>query len=103
MLLMLSTSSSSEEKRRWLSWLSLVGIVPAFVAIDCCSGADRGATFTPEGGQPMVLLDNFANFLNTLFLLTGMLDGAHFNDLHWNVRDWIGPNFTCCCFFQSAA
>lgn len=31
------------------------------------------ATFIPQGGQPMILVDNFAIFLNITFIITGLL------------------------------
>jgi NADH-quinone oxidoreductase subunit N len=60
------------QKSHWLGWLSLVGLIPPLVQSIGMWGFS-GATFTPQGGQPMVVVDNFSHFLNVIFLLTGIL------------------------------
>ncbi len=60
------------DKKERTGWLSLVGIVPALV-ITLLQWNQTGATATPPGGHPMVLVDRYAVFLNTILLLTGLL------------------------------
>ncbi len=65
---------SDEQKEQWLEWvpwLTLVGLVIALVQVLGMWGFN-GGTFTPVGGEPMIVLDNFATFLNAIFLLTGI-------------------------------
>jgi len=59
-------------KKRWLAWLSLGGIAAAFVQSLGLWGYD-GGTFTPEGGTPMVVVDNYGTFLNIVILLTAAM------------------------------
>ncbi|MCB8967901.1 MAG: NADH-quinone oxidoreductase subunit N [Ardenticatenaceae bacterium] len=72
MLLMLLEFFIPEERKGWYTWLSLVGLVLAFVQTMALWGYE-GGTFTPVGGHPMVVVDNYANFLNLIFLITGGL------------------------------
>ncbi|MCA9971325.1 MAG: NADH-quinone oxidoreductase subunit N [Anaerolineales bacterium] len=72
MLIMLLEFFIPEERKGWYTWLSLVGIVLAFVQTAVLWGYE-GGTFTPAGGHPMILVDNYANFLNLIFLITGAL------------------------------
>jgi NADH-quinone oxidoreductase subunit N len=60
------------EKSHWLGWLALAGLLPPLVQSAGMWGFS-GGTFTPQGGQPMVVVDNFSHFLNIVFLLTGIL------------------------------
>jgi NADH-quinone oxidoreductase subunit N len=60
------------EKSHWLGWLAFAGLVPPLIQSAGMWGFS-GGTFTPQGGQPMVVVDNFSHFLNIVFLLTGML------------------------------
>ncbi|MCO5203875.1 MAG: NADH-quinone oxidoreductase subunit N [Anaerolineae bacterium] len=59
-------------KKQWTGWLTLVGLIPA-LALTLMQWGQTGGAFIAEGGQPMVVVDNFATFLNTLYLLTGIL------------------------------
>jgi NADH-quinone oxidoreductase subunit N len=61
-----------EEKKRWIAWLSLVGIVLAFIQTIGLWGYD-GGTFTAIGGQPMIAVDNYSTFLNAIFLITAFI------------------------------
>lgn len=61
-----------DEKKELTGWLSLVGLIPA-LAVTLSQWGEIGEAFIPSGGQPMVVLDNYATFLNTLYLLTGIL------------------------------
>ncbi|MCB0186952.1 MAG: NADH-quinone oxidoreductase subunit N, partial [Caldilineaceae bacterium] len=70
-LLMLLDMFISEEKSLWAPWLSAAGLVGAFVQNGGLWGGSWG-TFTPEGGHPMIVVDNFATFLNFIFILTGL-------------------------------
>lgn len=71
-LLMLIDLVLPDNKKGWASWLTLVGLGLAFVQTVALWGYE-GGTFTPVGGHPMLVLDNFATFLNITFLLTGFL------------------------------
>ncbi len=71
-LIMLLEFFIPEARKGWYAWLSLAGIVLAFVQTATMWGSEAG-TFTPVGSQPMVLLDNYATFLNLIFLITGAL------------------------------
>ena len=72
MLLMLLELFSSSFVKKWAPWLTLFGLGFA-LAQSIALWNNPGATFTPVGGEPMVILDNFASFLNIALLLTGML------------------------------
>ena len=67
MLLMLLEFFIPEERKGWYTWLSMVGIILAFVQTVALWGFE-GGTFTPAGGHPMVVVDNFANFLNLMLM-----------------------------------
>jgi NADH-quinone oxidoreductase subunit N len=72
MLIELFISDEQEEQwLEWAPWLTLVGLVIALVQVLGMWGVN-GGTFTPAGGEPMIVLDNFATFLNVIFLLTGI-------------------------------
>ncbi len=58
--------------KRWIGWLCFLGYAVALGATIALWGTDTGV-FTPAGGEPMLLVDNYSNFLNILFLLTGAL------------------------------
>ena len=58
-----------DDKKRWIAWLSLVGIVLAFIQNVGLWNYNQG-TFIPEGGTPMVVVDNYSVFINGIFLLT---------------------------------
>ncbi|MBK7895879.1 MAG: NADH-quinone oxidoreductase subunit N [Anaerolineaceae bacterium] len=62
----------SEENRSWAPWLTAVGLLVALVQSWTLWGQTDG-TFIPTGGHPMLLVDNFATFLNITFILTGLL------------------------------
>ncbi len=61
-----------DHRKRWIAWLSLMGIIAAFVQNAGLWGYE-GGTFTPEGGMPMVVVDNYATFLNAVFLITAFI------------------------------
>lgn len=61
-----------EEKRSWAPWLTAVGLGLALIQSILLWGDSYG-TFTATGGHPMLVVDNFATFLNITFLLTGLL------------------------------
>jgi NADH-quinone oxidoreductase subunit N len=71
-LLMFIDMFVAEEKKVWAPWLSAAGLVLAFIQNWGLWGGSWG-TFTPLGGHPMIVVDNFATFLNFIFLLTGLL------------------------------
>lgn len=61
-----------DNKRSWAAWLAVIGLLLALVQSiglwDC-----NCATFIPQNGEPMVVMDNYAVFLNVTFVLTGLL------------------------------
>ncbi|MBK9049541.1 MAG: NADH-quinone oxidoreductase subunit N [Chloroflexi bacterium] len=61
-----------EEKKKWLSWLSLIGLGLALIQSVALWGKSY-ETFIPVGGTAMIVVDNYATFLNVLYLLTGIL------------------------------
>ena len=71
-LLMMVDLFLPADKTRWLAWLSLIGIALAFIQNIGLWGYDKG-TFIPEGGTPMVMVDNYSVFLNGIFLVTAFL------------------------------
>lgn len=71
-LLMILDLFIPEEKRTWAPWLAAVGLVLALIQSWALWGDSYG-TFTAVGGHPMLVVDNFATFLNITFLLTGLL------------------------------
>ncbi len=61
-----------DDKKGWAVWLAAIGLLLALVQnIGLWNGHYQ--TFIPPGGEAMVVMDNFAVFLNTTFLLTGLL------------------------------
>lgn len=58
--------------KRWAPLISLIGLVLSLIMTAGAWG-NTGATFTPANGPPMLVVDNFAIFLNVVFLLTGIL------------------------------
>ena len=62
----------AEDKKKWLAWLSLIGLVLALGQSIALWG-DSYETFIPVGGTAMIVVDNYATFLNVLYLLTGIL------------------------------
>ncbi len=60
-----------DDKKSWAVWLAIIGLLLALVQSVGLWNCDC-ATFIPEGGVPMVVMDNFAVFLNVTFVLTGL-------------------------------
>ena len=60
------------KNKTWIAWLSLTGIVLAFIQTVGLWGVDSG-TFIPEGGLPMVVVDNYSLFINVIVLLTAFI------------------------------
>lgn len=57
---------------RLIGWLSVIVYAVALVQTVALWGGEW-AIFTPRDGQAMLVVDNFSNFLNVIFLLTGAL------------------------------
>ena len=72
MLLMLLELFVPKFVKRRAAWIAFIGLGLAFIQT-VMIWTQPGATFTPEGGTPMLVVDNFALFLNVVFILTGML------------------------------
>jgi NADH-quinone oxidoreductase subunit N len=72
MLLMFIDLFAPDFVKRYAPWISIIGLgVAAVFTIN--AWFYPGVTFTPQGGTPMLVADNFASFLNIVFILTGML------------------------------
>ena len=71
-LLMLLDMFISKEKNSWAAWLSAAGLAVALIQNWGLWGGSWG-TFIPDGGHPMIVVDNFATFLNFIFIITGLL------------------------------
>lgn len=71
-LLMLLELFAPKLVKKWAAWISFTGLSLALIQTIMIWG-QPGATFTPADGTPMVVVDNFAIFLNVVFVLTGML------------------------------
>lgn len=72
MLLMLLELFVPKFIKKWAALISFLGLVLAFIQT-ITLWDNGGATFTPANGSPMLVADNYALFLNIVFLLTGML------------------------------
>jgi len=72
MLLMIVDLILPEEKKKWIAWLTLVGIALAFIQTVGLWGYN-GGTFTPAGGVPMIAVDNFSTFINIIILLAAFM------------------------------
>lgn len=72
MALMLVDLVIPKDKKHWLGWLSFAGYIVALVQTVGLWGNSWGV-FTPQGGTPMILVDNYSNILNGVFLLTGAI------------------------------
>jgi NADH-quinone oxidoreductase subunit N len=75
MVLMVVDLFVSEKRKKWVAWLSLVGLVLALIQTVGLWRIDGGSysSFTAAGRAPMVLSDNYSVFLNVIFLLTWIL------------------------------
>jgi NADH-quinone oxidoreductase subunit N len=60
-----------DDKKRWVAWLSLVGIIPALIQTINLWGTNEG-TFAAEGGSAMLMVDDYSVFLNAIFLLAAL-------------------------------
>lgn len=60
------------ERKQLTGWLSLVGIVPALI-FALQQWNRPAAAFVSADGGAMVLLDNFAVFLNAIYLITALI------------------------------
>ncbi|MBK6325146.1 MAG: NADH-quinone oxidoreductase subunit N [Chloroflexi bacterium] len=70
-LLMVVDLFVSEDKRGWAPWLTIVGLFAA-LAVSVSQWNNGGGTFTAVGETPMVMVDNFAVFLNVTLVLAGI-------------------------------
>lgn len=72
MLMMFIDLFAPKFVKKWAAWITLIGLGVA-LAFTISAWFNPGATFTPVGGMPMLVADNYASFLNIIFVLTGML------------------------------
>ena len=72
MFLMLLELFVARFVKKWSAWMALLGLAIALL-LTVRQWGQPGATFVSADGSPMLVLDNFAVFLNVIFLLTGML------------------------------
>ena len=63
---------TDDDNKTWGAWITAVTLIIA-LAQTIGMWNFNGGTFTPEGGHPMIVVDNFATFLNITFILTGLL------------------------------
>jgi NADH-quinone oxidoreductase subunit N len=63
---------TDDDKKGWAAGLAALGLTAALVAAFWQWGTDA-TTFTPANGLPMIVVDNFATFLNITLILTGLL------------------------------
>ncbi len=70
-LLMLVDLFTADDKKGWAGWLTAVTLTLALIQTVGMWNYS-GGTFIVEGSHPMVLVDNFATFLNIIFVLTGL-------------------------------
>ncbi|HIP71219.1 MAG TPA: NADH-quinone oxidoreductase subunit N, partial [Anaerolineae bacterium] len=61
-----------KDKKSWAAWVALVTLLAALAQTAGMWGFS-GGTFIPEGGTPMIVVDNYATFLNITLILTGIL------------------------------
>jgi len=61
-----------EDRKQWVPWLTVLGLLLAFVQSVGLWNTNGGA-FATQDGPPMLLLDNFSSFLNLSLLLAGFL------------------------------
>lgn len=61
-----------KDKNSWAPWFSVITLGFALVWTVGMWGTS-GGTFTPQGGLPMVVVDNYATFLNFILLVSGIL------------------------------
>ncbi len=72
LLMILDLFVADDTLKRWAPWISGAGLIVALVQTLGLWGYN-GGTFTPVGEAPMLVVDNYATFLNVLFLVTGLL------------------------------
>ncbi len=61
-----------KEKKSWAAWVTIITLLAALAQTAGMWGFN-GGTFTPDGGAPMIVVDNYATFLNITLILTGIL------------------------------
>lgn len=62
----------SKYRKAWAPWMAIITLSFALVWTVSMWGT-TGGTFAPEGGEAMIVVDNYATFLNFIFLVTGIL------------------------------
>lgn len=72
MVLMVVDLLLPDDKKKWVAWLTVVGLVLALIQTVGLWGYE-GGTFTAADRHPMILSDNYSVFLNVIFLLTGFI------------------------------
>ena len=58
--------------KKWAAWIAFIGLVLTLVQT-IMLWTRPGATFTTDNGISMLVADNYALFLNVVFILTGLL------------------------------
>ncbi len=61
-----------DNKKGWAVWVAVIGLLLALVQ-NVALWNGNYETFIPQNGVAMVVMDNFAIFLNVIFLLSGLL------------------------------
>ncbi|MCB8985327.1 MAG: NADH-quinone oxidoreductase subunit N [Ardenticatenaceae bacterium] len=70
-LLMFVDLFVSDEQHTWAPWLAIIGLFAALV-VSVTQWNNGGETFTAVGSTPMVVVDNYAVFLNVTLILAGI-------------------------------
>ena len=61
-----------KDKKGWAAWVAIITLLAALAQTAGMWGFS-GGTFIPKGGAPMIVVDNYATFLNITLILTGIL------------------------------
>ncbi|MFN2188986.1 MAG: NADH-quinone oxidoreductase subunit N [Candidatus Promineifilaceae bacterium] len=72
MILMIVDLVLPADKKKWIAWLTLVGIVLALVQ-SIGLWDYNGGTFTPVGGLPMIAVDNYSIVIDVIILVTAFM------------------------------
>ncbi|MEM7333082.1 MAG: NADH-quinone oxidoreductase subunit N [Chloroflexota bacterium] len=71
-LILIDLFASEERSTNWAPWFSFGTLIVALIQTVTMWNGNL-TSFAVAGGPPMIVVDNFATFLNVTFLLTGLL------------------------------
>ncbi len=72
LIMVLDLFLSDEHVQQIAPWLTIAGLTAAFIS-SVTQWNTNGESFTPPGGYPMVVMDNFAVALNVILTVAGIL------------------------------